>query len=168
MQVEESTTDMRVMAQHTPLPSVCPRCGVVDPPLYKHDVRTQEFMDTPLHGKRVHLRGLWWGGGGAVVSIGRPGGNGPWVNREGTVNPSERTPVAWDPMEAALILRPERRKVKATQFVFTPLASTPRFLTAGEWYLMGMFVCNVCGDVEAIPYKRTEVEIEIEEDEDEA
>jgi hypothetical protein len=68
----------------------------------------------------------------------------------------------------ASIGRPERRKVKATQFVFTPLASTPRFLTAGEWYLMGMFVCDVYGGVEAIPYKRTEVEIEIEEDEDEA
>jgi transposase len=54
-QVEESTTDMRITAQHTPTPTVCPRCGVVDPPLYKHDVRTQEFMDTPLHGKRVHL-----------------------------------------------------------------------------------------------------------------
>jgi transposase len=54
-QVEESTTDMRITAQHTPIPTVCPRCGVVDPPLYKHDVRTQEFMDTPLHGKRVHL-----------------------------------------------------------------------------------------------------------------
>lgn len=54
-QVEESTTDMRLTAQYTPLPTVCPRCGVIDPPLYKHDVRTQEFMDTPLHGKRVHL-----------------------------------------------------------------------------------------------------------------
>jgi transposase len=53
--VEESTTDMRVMAEYTPPPTVCPRCGLADPPLYKHDVRTQEFMDTPLHGKRVHL-----------------------------------------------------------------------------------------------------------------
>jgi transposase len=46
---------MRVMAEYTPPPTVCPRCGLADPPLYKHDVRTQEFMDTPLHGKRVHL-----------------------------------------------------------------------------------------------------------------
>ncbi len=53
--VEESTTDMKVMAEYTPPPTVCPRCGLADPPLYKHDVRTQEFMDTPLHGKRVHL-----------------------------------------------------------------------------------------------------------------
>jgi transposase len=53
--VEESTTDMRVTAEYTPPPSACPRCGLADPPLYKHDVRTQEFMDTPLHGKRVHL-----------------------------------------------------------------------------------------------------------------
>lgn len=117
------------------------------------------------YGERAVDLLLKWGG--AVVSIGRPGGKGPWVDRDGTVNPSERTPAAWDPLEAALILRPERRKVKATQFVFTPLASTPRFLTAGEWYLMGMFVCDVYEGVEAIPYKRTEVEIEIEEDEDE-
>jgi transposase len=55
VEVEESTTDMRITAQYTPPPTVCPRCGVADPPLYKHDVRTQEFMDTPLHGKRVHL-----------------------------------------------------------------------------------------------------------------
>lgn len=54
-EVEESTTDMRITAQYTPIPTVCPRCGVADPPLYKHDIRTQEFMDTPLHGKRVHL-----------------------------------------------------------------------------------------------------------------
>ena len=53
--VEESTTDMRVMAEYTPPPTVCPRCGLADPPLYKHDVRTQEFMDTPIHGRRVHL-----------------------------------------------------------------------------------------------------------------
>jgi transposase len=55
LQVEESETDMRITAQHTPPPTVCPRCGLADPPLYKHDVRTQEFMDTPMHGKRVHL-----------------------------------------------------------------------------------------------------------------
>ena len=53
--VEESTTDMRVTAEYTPPPTACPRCGLADQPLYKHDVRTQEFMDTPLHGKRVHL-----------------------------------------------------------------------------------------------------------------
>ena len=53
--VEESTTDMKVTVEYTPPPSFCPRCGLENPPLYKHDVRTQEFMDTPLHGKRVHL-----------------------------------------------------------------------------------------------------------------
>jgi transposase len=52
---KESTTDMRVTAQYTPKPSVCPRCGVENPALYKHDVRTQEFMDTPNQGRRVHL-----------------------------------------------------------------------------------------------------------------
>jgi hypothetical protein len=118
------------------------------------------------YGERAVDLLLKWGG--AVASIGRPVGNGPWVNREGTVCSAAHTFTIWDSNEAALILRPERRKVKATQFVFTPLASTPRFLTAGEWYLMGMFVCDVYGGVEAIPYKRTEVEIEIEEDEDEA
>lgn len=55
LEVAESSTDMKITAQYTPLPTFCPRCGLENPPLYKHDVRTQEFMDTPLHGKRVHL-----------------------------------------------------------------------------------------------------------------
>lgn len=54
-EVEESTTDMRITAQYTPVPPCCPRCGLENPPLYKHDVRSQEFMDTPIHGRRVHL-----------------------------------------------------------------------------------------------------------------
>lgn len=52
---QESTTDMKVDVQYTPPPDVCPRCGVENPSIYKHDVRKQEFMDTPVHGKRVHL-----------------------------------------------------------------------------------------------------------------
>lgn len=55
LEVAESSTDMKITAQYMPLPTFCPRCGLENPPLYKHDVRTQEFMDTPLHGKRVHL-----------------------------------------------------------------------------------------------------------------
>lgn len=52
---QESTTDSRVTAQYVPPPSVCPRCGVENPSVYKHDVREQEFMDAPVHGRRVHL-----------------------------------------------------------------------------------------------------------------
>ncbi len=52
---EDSSTDMRVTAQYAPSPTVCPRCGVENPAVYKHDVREQEFMDAPVHGMRVHL-----------------------------------------------------------------------------------------------------------------
>lgn len=61
-----------------------------------------------FYGERTLGELLKWGD--EAMSIGRPGGKGPWVDRDGTVNPSERTPAAWDPMEAALILRPEPRK----------------------------------------------------------
>lgn len=48
---EESTTDMRVTAEYTPPPSVCPRCGLADPPICRHDVRIQHFADIPRRGK---------------------------------------------------------------------------------------------------------------------
>lgn len=37
-------------------PDVCPRCGVENPRVYKHDQQDQTFMDTPMHGKRVGIQ----------------------------------------------------------------------------------------------------------------
>lgn len=45
----------RYTAEYTPLPSACPRCGHVEPRLYRHETRPQLFIDTPMHGKRVGI-----------------------------------------------------------------------------------------------------------------
>jgi transposase len=52
----ENEHDMIVPAEYIVTPTVCVRCGVVDPRLKKHGVQEQLFMDTPNQGKRVGIR----------------------------------------------------------------------------------------------------------------
>lgn len=47
--------DIHVTATYDVQPTVCPKCGVDKPRLYKHAVKEQTFMDTPMHGKRVGI-----------------------------------------------------------------------------------------------------------------
>ena len=45
----------RFVAEYTRLPVSCRRCGVLNPSLYRHEIKEQLFMDTPMHGKRVGI-----------------------------------------------------------------------------------------------------------------
>ena len=71
LETQEDAYNMRVVAGKPVQPEVCPRCGVENPRVYKHDQQDQTFMDTPMHGKRVGIqvvRQRWrdsGGGGGA-------------------------------------------------------------------------------------------------------
>jgi transposase len=51
----EDAHDMKVVTGKPETPTVCPRCGVENPRVYKHDQQKQTFMDTPMHGKRVGM-----------------------------------------------------------------------------------------------------------------
>ena len=52
----EDAHNMTVVAGKPVQPEVCPRCGVENPRVYKHDQQDQTFMDTPMHGKRVGIQ----------------------------------------------------------------------------------------------------------------
>lgn len=52
----EDAHNMTVVAGKPVPPDVCPRCGVENPRVYKHDQQEQTFMDTPMHGKRVGVQ----------------------------------------------------------------------------------------------------------------
>jgi transposase len=51
----EKDGDLFVPAEYTIAPTVCVRCGVVEPSLKRHGFQKQRFMDTPMHGKRVGI-----------------------------------------------------------------------------------------------------------------
>jgi len=53
LETQEDAYNMRVLAAKPVIPDVCPRCGVENPRVYKHDQQEQAFVDTPMHGKRV-------------------------------------------------------------------------------------------------------------------
>jgi transposase len=53
--VSESDVDLLVPAEYSIAPTVCVRCGVVDPSLKRHGFQKQRFMDTPMQGKRVGI-----------------------------------------------------------------------------------------------------------------
>jgi len=53
MEIQEDTHNMRILAAKPVPPAVCPRCGVSNPRVYKHDQQEQAFVDAPMHGKRV-------------------------------------------------------------------------------------------------------------------
>lgn len=53
LETQEDSYNMRVLAAKPVIPDVCPRCGVENPRVYKHDQQEQAFVDTPMHGKRV-------------------------------------------------------------------------------------------------------------------
>jgi transposase len=52
----EDAHDIKIIAGRPETPDVCPRCGIVNPRLHKHDQQEQTFMDTPMHGKRVGIQ----------------------------------------------------------------------------------------------------------------
>lgn len=52
----EDAHDMKIVAGKPVPPDVCPRCGVENPRVYKHDQQEQTFMDTPIHGKRAAIQ----------------------------------------------------------------------------------------------------------------
>lgn len=52
--ITESTLDYRIEATYRLTPTACVHCGVFDR-YYRHGVRPQEVMDTPIHGKRVGI-----------------------------------------------------------------------------------------------------------------
>jgi transposase len=52
---KDNDHDMVIPAEYAAVPTVCVRCGVVDPALKRHGVQRQQFMDTPMHGKRVGI-----------------------------------------------------------------------------------------------------------------
>ena len=56
LETQEDAYNMRVVAGKPVQPEVCPRCGVENPRVYKHDQQDQTFMDTPMHGKRVGIQ----------------------------------------------------------------------------------------------------------------
>lgn len=56
LETQEDAYNMRVVAGKPVQPEVCPRCGVENPRVYKHDQQEQTFMDTPMHGKRVGIQ----------------------------------------------------------------------------------------------------------------
>ena len=66
LETQEDAYNMRVVAGKPVQPEVCPRCGVENPRVYKHDQQDQTFMDTPMHGKRVavHVMRQRWGSTG--------------------------------------------------------------------------------------------------------
>lgn len=53
--VEEHGNDYLVRARYPKEPTVCRRCGVVEPKVYKFGVREQTYLDTPIHGKPTAL-----------------------------------------------------------------------------------------------------------------
>jgi len=53
--ISESDVDLLVPAEYSIAPTVCVRCGVVDPSLKRHGFQKQRFMDTPMQGKRVGI-----------------------------------------------------------------------------------------------------------------
>ena len=48
LETQEDAYNMRVVAGKPVQPEVCPRCGVENPRVYKHDQQEQTFMDTPM------------------------------------------------------------------------------------------------------------------------
>lgn len=53
LKVEENEFDYHVDVKSNLEPTACLRCGVTPPRLYRHAVKGQRFMDTPMHAKRV-------------------------------------------------------------------------------------------------------------------
>lgn len=53
--VAEGDHDYTVIAQYTPQPGACPRCGVTPPTLYRFGTRENTFHDLPSHGRRVGI-----------------------------------------------------------------------------------------------------------------
>lgn len=52
---KENDHDIVIPAEYSAAPTVCVRCGVVEPGLKRHGVQRQRFMDTPIHGKRAGI-----------------------------------------------------------------------------------------------------------------
>lgn len=78
-------------------------------------------------------------------------------------------PDGLDPKYAVIILRPEPRKVKVQQSVFTPLTDKARQLRKGEYYYVDgeMRVSDgECPTDRMIPFTCTFVEVEIEAEEE--
>lgn len=78
-------------------------------------------------------------------------------------------PDHFDPEDAVIILRPEHRKAKVKQSVFTPLTDNARRLRKGEYYYLGGEMCISDGEYPSsrtIPFTRTFVEVEIEVEDD--
>lgn len=49
---EHADGAIRFLAEYTRPPAACRRCGVLNPRLYRHEVKEQLFMDTPTGGRR--------------------------------------------------------------------------------------------------------------------
>lgn len=52
---EHADGAIRFLAEYTRPPAACRRCGVLNPRLYRHEVKEQLFMDTPTHGRRAGI-----------------------------------------------------------------------------------------------------------------
>lgn len=52
---KENAHDILIPAEYPVIPTVCVRCGIVEPSLKRHGIQRQRFMDTPMAGKRVGL-----------------------------------------------------------------------------------------------------------------
>lgn len=55
LETQRDTHNMRILAEKPVIPDVCPRCGVENPRVYRHDSQEQAFVDCPMHGKRVAI-----------------------------------------------------------------------------------------------------------------
>lgn len=55
VEVRETADRYEIEATYDIAPTDCPKCGLVDAPLYKHGTKTTVFVDAPVHGLQAHI-----------------------------------------------------------------------------------------------------------------